>query len=212
METIAAILNPAAGGGRVARRWSRVERLLRRRDVSVRVFDTREHNHATLLARYAARSGYRTILSVGGDGTLHDVVNGLMEHGHLREDVRIGVIPAGTRMDFQRNVGFRFGLQRAVRRLLAGTERRIDIGTAHGDVSRAFINFAEVGLGAAVVAREARFGPAWPGRASFFVAAIEAAIKDNNIVVGIMCSSKARRCPDDRIGQLGQRGWICPKR
>jgi diacylglycerol kinase (ATP) len=185
VEKIAAIVNPAAGGGRAARRWRRVERLLGRHDVSVRVLETREHNHATLLTRDAVRSGYRTILSVGGDGTLHEVVNGLMEHGQPRDDVRLGVIPAGTGMDFQRNMGIRFGLRRAVKGLLAGTERRIDIGIAHGDIPRAFINFAEVGLGAAVVAREARFGPAWPGRASFFVAAIEAAMKDDNIAAGI---------------------------
>jgi diacylglycerol kinase family enzyme len=67
---------------------------------------------------------------------------------------------------------------------LRDQERRVDVGIA-GDRGRVFVNFAEIGLGAAVVARERDMGPAWPGRASFLLAAVGAALDEDNVAVRI---------------------------
>lgn len=127
------------------------------------------------------QAGYTTLLAVGGDGTLHEVVNALQLNHIVRDDVRVGVIPAGTGMDFARNARIRRGVGAAVDRIIRGEERRFDLGVLTKPFPRLFVNFAESGLGASVVAREATFSPRWPGRASFFLAGVAAAARDHPI-------------------------------
>lgn len=83
-------------------------------------------------------------------------------------------------MDFTRNLGLRRSTASVVDTILSGRERRIDVGLSAGGHTKLFVNFAETGLGAAVVAREAAFGDAWPGRLSFFAAAVGAALSEPN--------------------------------
>jgi YegS/Rv2252/BmrU family lipid kinase len=185
VEDIAVIVNPAAGGGKSERRWKRARRLLRAQGIKTTVMTTECPGHGTSLAKDVIGQGFRTVVAVGGDGTVHEVVNGMFVEGKPVGDVRLGIIAAGTGMDFQRNLGVRTGVRSSVYSITRGEERRVDLGLASGETSRVFVNFAEVGLGTSVVLREARFGSAWPGRASFFVAAIEAAISEQNILARV---------------------------
>ena len=179
-EPLAAIVNPAAGHGRANRRWRRVEAQLAERGIMVATICTAHRGHATDLTRQAIASGFRTILAVGGDGTVHEVVNGFRYNGTIHQDVRLGVIPAGTGMDFARNAGFGHSLGLSVDRVLRGTARRMDVGLSGAGGGRLFVNFAESGIGAAVVAREGRFHRRMPGRMSFFFAALEALRTQSN--------------------------------
>jgi diacylglycerol kinase (ATP) len=154
---------------------------LRPHEISVEVYSTREPGDGTEQARLALEAGHTTLLAVGGDGTLHEVVNALQLNSMVRDDVRVGVIPAGTGMDFARNANIRRGVGAAVDRIVRGEERRFDIGVLTEPFPRLFVNFAESGLGASVVAREAAFSSRWPGRASFFLAGIAAAARDHPI-------------------------------
>jgi YegS/Rv2252/BmrU family lipid kinase len=87
-------------------------------------------------------------------------------------------------MDFARNLGIPRGVRAAVDRIVTGRERRVDVGFVPSE-QRAFVNFMETGLGAAVVAREARLSDAWPGRASFLVAAVGAAMAEKNVPIRV---------------------------
>ncbi|HEX6506553.1 MAG TPA: diacylglycerol kinase family protein [Chloroflexota bacterium] len=172
------MVNPAAGGGRAIRAWRAAARGLAAQDYAVTVYTTTARGEGADFARQAVDRGYTTVVAVGGDGTIHEVVNGLSADGALRDDVRLAVVPAGTGMDFRRNLGLRRGVQAAVARLLRGEERRVDVGLITAGEPRLFVNFAEVGMGASVVARETRFSTLWPGRASFFLAGIAAAARE----------------------------------
>jgi diacylglycerol kinase (ATP) len=136
------------------------------------------------LARAAIGDGVDTIVAVGGDGTVHEIVNGFFEDRRLTPQVKLAILPSGTGMDFARNLRIRRGVRAAVDRILSGEERRVDVGLVP-DRGRVFVNFAETGLGAAVVAREREYSSAWPGRASFFMAAVAAALDEDNVVVRI---------------------------
>lgn len=182
---MAAIVNPAAAGGRSLRIWQAVEPRLRSAGIVVDVWFTRKPRDGTTQAREALDAGHSTLLAVGGDGTLHEVVNALWHEGGVRSDVRIGVVPAGTGMDFARNAHIRRGIRAAVNRLVRGEERRFDLGALIEPFPRLYVNFAEMGLGAAVVAREAAYSSRWPGRASFFLAGIAAA-RDHPIAGRVM--------------------------
>ncbi len=179
---MAAIVNPAAASGRSLRTWQAVDSRLRSVGIVSDVWFTREPGDGTARARDALDAGHTTLLAVGGDGTLHEVVNALWQQGRVRSDIRVGVVPAGTGMDFARNARIRRGVRAAVNRVVRGEERRFDLGALVEPFPRLFVNFAEVGLGASVVAREAAFSSRWPGRASFFLAGIAAAARDHPII------------------------------
>lgn len=139
----AAIVNPAAGG---AGRWPQVAATLG--DLQIRF--TQAPGHATLLARELAAAGYDPIFAAGGDGTLNEVVNGILPDW---PGVRVGVLPMATGGDFART--FR-------------SEERIDVGRASG---RYFVNAASVGLGAKVAGSIHRWWPTLPGRVRYLGAA-----------------------------------------
>lgn len=164
--------------------WRRVERELRAAGIGTRTAVTRRPGDAALLSRKALDEGRSTIAAVGGDGTVHEVVNGLFNGIGIDPRARLAIVPAGTGMDFARNIRAKRGVPAAVERIVRGQERRVDVGVVPA-AQRVFINFMETGLGAAVVAREARLSDSWPGRASFFVAALSAAVRENNMPVQV---------------------------
>lgn len=116
------VRNPESGDGRQSERA---------RDIAEsRGYDVRNStsgDDARTLAREAAAEGAATIVACGGDGTLNAVVRGVDEAGKL-DDVRLGVVPAGTGNDFADNVGIR-GVDHAFEVVESGEERRIDIGS-----------------------------------------------------------------------------------
>jgi diacylglycerol kinase (ATP) len=178
VSRVAAIVNPAAGSGRSVARWEHVRRRLSAAGISSETFITSFPGEATELARRATAQSFETIVAVGGDGTVHEVINGIGVES--LPHVRLGVVPAGTGMDFVRNVGLPRTLRKTSELLVRRHERRIDLGVCASSGQLLFANFAETGLGAAVVAREATFSDAWPGRVSFFLAALAAASSESN--------------------------------
>lgn len=176
---MAAVVNPAAGRGRGPSIWADLAAALAARGFSTRAYVSNSPGQCAALAREAIEDGFRTIVAVGGDGTVHEVANGVLDRD-TPPGARMTVVPCGTGMDFARNIGARPGPQAALQRITDGSERRIDVGYAAAS-ERVFVNFTEMGLGAAVVARAAQLGRRWPGRLSFLLAAIRAGIEDENI-------------------------------
>lgn len=177
---VVAIVNPAAGAGRAPRVWRQAERLLRASGVRTDGMLTNAPGAAEALAREAADSGADVVAAVGGDGTVHEVVNGLYLSAISGRHSRLAVIPAGTGGDFARTMRMRRGVRAAVARILAGSCLTLDLGLAQPS-GRVFVNFAETGLGAAVVRREREMDSHLPGRLSFFLAAVDAARSEDNI-------------------------------
>jgi YegS/Rv2252/BmrU family lipid kinase len=102
------IINPAAGHGRAINVWKKVKRELERKKVSYRSFYTEYPGHAEVLARQVAiiqNYHLKTIIGVGGDGTIHEIVNGLSSFNKIQ----IGFISAGSGNDFAR--GFQLPTQ-----------------------------------------------------------------------------------------------------
>lgn len=135
------ILNPAAGSGRVARLWCRLAPQAR----ALFPFDeqwTHAPGEATEIAAAAATAGVDRILSVGGDGTLHEVVNGV-----AGTKLAVGVLPLGTGNDFARCAGLQRPLPALIDALAHGQQRNIDLGWVNG---RYYVNIAGVGFDAEV--------------------------------------------------------------
>ena len=162
------IVNPVSSNGKTGQRWAGIEERLRIEGAQFDVEFTHEPGHATQLACDAAAAGYRTIVSVGGDGTLNEVVNGLMTGGRTDSDVRLGVVPGGTGSDFGRGIGLPRDPLDAALRLLKAEPHWFDIGQINckrgeGTNTRYFINVAGLGFDGEVCDRVNRSSKALGG-------------------------------------------------
>jgi YegS/Rv2252/BmrU family lipid kinase len=100
------IVNPAAGRGAVGKRWREIERLLQELGFNYSVHFTERPGHAVRLVDDAVLKGHRQILGIGGDGTNHEIVNGLLRQPHApATDVAYGLLPIGTGNDWVRTHG-----------------------------------------------------------------------------------------------------------
>jgi len=162
-----AIVNPAAGRGRARRAWRAIGPALR--DAGVRLEEVVEERPqlAIALAGEAARQGWDVVAAVGGDGTVHEVVNGIMRAG-VAPAPAVAIIPGGTGNDFARGVGVPRDPMAAGRLLLAGARRRVDIGQVN---DRYFVGISGVGFDAEVAAKVNRW-PKWVGGTPLYLAAI----------------------------------------
>ncbi len=147
LTKIAFIVNPAAGGGRGRRRWDILAQALRRSNKTAAagftVFYTERPGHGTGLARQAAESGYERVAAAGGDGTISEIVNGLVGTG-----AALGVVPIGTGNDFARGAGLPADPLRAAETVISGSIQKIDLGLINE--KRYFINIAGIGFDAEV--------------------------------------------------------------
>jgi diacylglycerol kinase (ATP) len=156
------IANSRAGKGAVGRDPERFERLLSEAGLEYEMALTEHAGHAVELARRATEEGYSYLVAVGGDGTIHEVVNGMMgEEGARNPEAVLGVVSAGSGSDFIRTFGLPDDPAHAVEHLQGDGLFPIDLGrvTFHRDghrETRYFPNIAEAGLGADVVRRAAR--------------------------------------------------------
>lgn len=96
------ILNPVSRGGRARAMRAEIERELARRGVTFGVVETRGPGDATTLARAACSDGVHAVIAAGGDGTVHEVANGVLQaqDAGVDNDVAFGIIPTGTGNDF----------------------------------------------------------------------------------------------------------------
>ena len=168
------ILNPVAGGGRGRRARAEIERELAARRIDFTIEETVGPGHGAELAREAVAREASVLVAAGGDGTIHDVVNGLMGAGDSERRPALAVFPIGTGNDFVKAVYPARGLDTALRALDAGRVRRFDVGRAEWDGNvEYFINGFGTGVDVEVVRRLGRL-PHLPGVLRYLVAAIQA--------------------------------------
>jgi diacylglycerol kinase (ATP) len=169
------IANPRAGRGKVGEALIKIERLLTEEGLSHRTVQTTHPGHATEAAREALRAGERYLVAAGGDGTIHEAVNGMLaDDKPVAPDAVLGVIAAGSGCDFVRSFGLPGDAVQAAQHLIGDRVRAIDVGkvtftSGTAQVTRYFPNIAQAGLGGAVVARAATL-PAGLGPAKYFCA------------------------------------------
>jgi YegS/Rv2252/BmrU family lipid kinase len=161
---------------------SRLIEALRTQGIIPEVARTAAAGDASRIAREAVESGRRFIVAVGGDGTVHEVVNGMVdaEQGSVRgDDPVLGVVSAGSGCDLVRTFGLDRSPEVIARHLAGPATTRIDLGRVRltGTDGRArtcvFANIAEVGFGGAV-ARTARRLPARLGERRYRLGIIAA--------------------------------------
>lgn len=100
---ILAILNPAAGGGKCESRGIQAIAALQKRGLPIQLQQTKSPGHGSEIAYKAYKNGYRYFISIGGDGTHNEILNGLFPLAHqMGEKPRLGFLPFGTGNSFIR--------------------------------------------------------------------------------------------------------------
>lgn len=206
MEKIFIIVNPVSANGTTAKEWPQFRKLLLENGYIFEDAITEYPGHAADLSRNALKAGYTTIMSVGGDGTLNEVVNGFFENGQpVAENSRLVVFSRGTGCDFIRTLGIKKGSEDLLAILARNEEKQIDVGCAKlieedGKTSdRYFINVADTGIGAETANRVNRHTKLLKGLLSFMLGTVstiilyknknlEVVIDDENVLSGRMSS------------------------
>ena len=155
MARMRVIVNPAAGAGKTAKKWPQIMSLLKSLGLDFEHDITEAPGHAIELAKSAVEKGYEMVVSVGGDGTIHEIVNGLHEAGG-NCNVAVGIVNTGTGADYIRTIGVPRRYKEACQCLLSPNRRTVDLGvveyTKDGQrKKRLFVNFAGIGFDAEVV-------------------------------------------------------------
>jgi YegS/Rv2252/BmrU family lipid kinase len=163
------ITNPKSGRGGVD--LSEALTVLQANGWDVTVRQKLKGGMAEILAREAVKQGYNVVVDCGGDGTLSEIVNGV-----VGTDVAVGTLPGGTANVWAHEMGISQQLRRAAMQLVTATRRRVDVGQVdvNGSNSTYFLMMAGIGIDAAVMSRVNKRLKNRIGKLAIGLAAVEA--------------------------------------
>lgn len=153
------IVNPNAGNGKGKKDWESISALLKEEQLPFIVKFTERKGHAIIFASEAIGEGFRKIITVGGDGTLNEVVNGVFSCSTCSTtDISLALIPVGTGNDWGRMFGIPLDYKKAIKIISENKQMLHDIGTVSffngpEKKKRYFINIAGLGFESIVVRR-----------------------------------------------------------
>ena len=187
-KNIGFIINPNAANGKSGKLWPEIKQELTKRfGSSFRWIITEYPEHAIELTRRLIHEDVKSIIAVGGDGTLNEVVNGFFHQGKLiNSDVSLGILSIGTGADFIRTTGWPKKISLALDRIELSQTRKIDIGKVEctdpdgNTVVRYFINIGDFGFGAEVVRRVNSSSKYFGGKISFLAGILSTLITYKN--------------------------------
>ncbi len=206
MDKIYIVVNPVSANKTTAKEWPGYEKALSDAGFEFEAVLTEYPGHAAELTRKAIKLGFKTIMSVGGDGTMNEVANGFFDNGRIiDEDSRLVVFSRGTGCDFVRTLGINKNIEDLLAILERNREKQIDVGRlslacAEGNMpARYFLNVADIGIGAETANRVNMNSKRFSGFLSFLLGTLstvvlyknknfEVVIDDNIHLNGIMNS------------------------
>ncbi|MEP6680734.1 MAG: diacylglycerol kinase family protein [Chloroflexota bacterium] len=186
------LVNPAAGGGRAARVASGLGTPLGR------VVMTASREGMQRLAAASVADGYDRVVVVGGDGSVQDVVNGLLEAG---TSIPLGIVPAGSGNDLARSLGLPRDPRAALEIALGGRLETIDAGRARGSAGqRWFVSAAGVGFDAQVAtALAARPPRARLGSVGYLLTTLAELSRFHNVSLALRLETREARLEVEQV-------------
>ncbi len=200
------IVNPTSAGGATGEGWARIASDLRAHFGAFNVLFTKARGDGRKLASEAAQAGRELIVACGGDGTISEVANGIIESGAVSAE--LGVLPSGTGGDFRRTLRIPTRTSDAALALRNGVARTIDVirvtyrNDANEETMRYCINVASFGMSEAVIDQVKRNTSAWlpsnnarllGGKLSFAAAALETTLKFEKLRIRVQVDDSAER-------------------
>jgi YegS/Rv2252/BmrU family lipid kinase len=194
------IINPNAGNGKGKKDWNRIADILKNNGIQFKVKPTERKGHATEFTRELIAEGYRKIISIGGDGTLNEIVNGIFTQDHCPStEIILSLIPVGTGNDWGRMFGIPLIYEGAVQVIKEGKLMLHDIGVIsyfNGEekAKTYFINIAGLGFEAVVVRKtNKQKDKGMSNKAIYFYNLLSSLITYRNTPVDITIDEKTSR-------------------
>lgn len=147
------IVNPKSAGGSTKDSWTNKASDLRAHFGAFQVAFTKKAGDGIELAKRHSEAGRKFIIACGGDGTINEVANGILQSG---KETELGILPSGTGGDFRKTLNIPQETREAARVLQNGETKKIDVGRVsfqnfeNETVERYFLNVASFGLSAAI--------------------------------------------------------------
>ncbi|MDY0095685.1 MAG: diacylglycerol kinase family lipid kinase, partial [Candidatus Vecturithrix sp.] len=192
MYKITAIVNPTSGAGKAGKTWTTIQAALERELELITVVETRQKLDAVVLTRQALQSGAETIIAVGGDGTLNEVVNGFFKDGApIQPSAKLAVLLRGTGSDFVKTCTLPKTIEELTQSIKNGISAPCDVVRTivtpiPGEPSeRYFINVADVGIGGPVVDLVNKSSKRLGGKITFLLAGIRATLQSKNFRMNV---------------------------
>ena len=124
-----AIINPTSGNGSSRQKWPQIKTLLESYNFDFDFAFTEHENHSQELIQQAIENGFYNIICVGGDGTLHNIVNGIMNQTNVSSNqVPIGMVPIGTGNDWIKTHNIPNDFEKAIQLIKTGNKKIQDLG------------------------------------------------------------------------------------
>ncbi len=123
------VVNPSSGNTNFKKSWETITHFLKLKNINFSYSFTEYRKHEVILVDKAIKQGYRNIISVGGDGTLHHVVNGIMKQRYIKPSkIKLGVIPLGTGNDWIKTYGIPLSINQSINIIINNKTIYQDIG------------------------------------------------------------------------------------
>jgi YegS/Rv2252/BmrU family lipid kinase len=179
------IVNPVAGKGKTLELVPKIKESFDKDKIDYDIKITEKRGQGETIAREAAQQGYTHIISVGGDGTAYEVINGIGSG-----NVVLGILPAGTGNDFVRMTELPKDYDEILKHFKASKTKRIDIGKAN---NRYFLNYSSVGIDSEIVKETEDIKKYISGPSAYIVGVFKTLIKYKNKEVDILIDGKKIR-------------------
>ena len=123
------VVNPSSGNTNFKKSWKTITHFLKLKNINFSYSFTEYRKHEVILVDKAIEQGYRNIISVGGDGTLHHVVNGIMKQRYIKTSkIKLGVIPLGTGNDWIKTYNIPNSIKKSIDIIVKNNTILQDIG------------------------------------------------------------------------------------
>lgn len=165
------IANPTSGNRNFSKKWKQIEQILQNKNIDYSFSFTKYSKHEIELVQNAIQKGFRNIISVGGDGTLHHVVNGIMLQRYVKtSDITIGVIPLGTGNDWIKTYNIPNNIEKSIEIIRRKKTLLQDIGVLKTEDEKIsyYNNVAGLGYDGFIVKKLKRLKPF--GKLSYLIA------------------------------------------
>ncbi|MEW6095017.1 MAG: diacylglycerol kinase family protein [bacterium] len=178
------ILNPFAGKKRLDKEIETIRKILTSEKLDFELAFTQKPKDGIYLAQKAVEEGFNLIVAVGGDGTINEVVNGIIDF----EEVILGIIPIGLGNDFAWMIGLGpKDIEKACKTLSNGTVKKIDVGVVN---NRYFVNGVGIGFDAQVAKERLKYKGMLSGLGLYLYAVMKTLFKYKSIQANIKLDDK----------------------
>jgi YegS/Rv2252/BmrU family lipid kinase len=187
------IINPTSGNGSAAKKWDKINRLLKQAKFIFNYQFTEHPKHSIELVQYAVNQGFKDIIVIGGDGTIHNVLNAIQTQNFCEPNsINVGIIPVGTGNDWIKSYKISKNPKKAIQTILKENVTTQDVGVIEFLKTNKnpvyFNNLAGIGFDGYVVSKVAKFKNL--GSVAYLIAAIIGLFSYKNFEVSISVNSR----------------------